>query len=339
MAMGTTASPFPQVAPSRSYGKGTPAAAGGGFAARPSPASSSSEVGRLLVSANLSNFEQAIKRLGVESAADLKYVTTKDLEGMKMTVIQRRKFEELVGNTGGGGGAVLQSAAAGRGQMAQAQAQQVARQPSWPSGKGAGKTEAKPGVPKQQVSVSAANVGAAARWTPQGASANPGGALPARSHSAGPKAPSGPPPAHALRAAAPGAEDPVQQAEKRLRENGQRKWYWEEVAKLKRDYGLSERVEIALKMLDHSKLNSLLRDSGDLPRMLQHSPDKDKLIRTLVARQDKVVDQIVTQLEAKETQQKTGGTSAGNSKGDASGWREDHSRTPRGGSGGWNKKW
>ena len=43
-----------------------------------------------------------------------------------------------------------------------------------------------------------------------------------------------------------------------------------------RVFKLSEHVELGLKLLDPSKLNLLLRGSGDLHRMLQLFPDKDR---------------------------------------------------------------
>lgn len=117
-----------------------------------------------------------------------------------------------------------------------------------------------------------------------------------------------------------------------MKENGTRKFYWEEVAKLKRDFKLSENVEIGLKLLEPAKLNALLRESGDLPRMLAHAPDKDKLIRSLVLRKDAQVDHLVTQLEAKEKQTQAGSKGSGGGKGDSKGKaRRDRSRSPRGG--------
>jgi len=101
-------------------------------------------------------------------------------------------------------------------------------------------------------------------------------------------------------------DDVVKQSVLRLRENGQRKFYWDEVSRLKKEFGLSERVELAMKLLKPAKLNSLLRENGDLPRQLQCSPDKDQFIRLLVKRQDEIVDQLVSQLEQKDKGHKKG---------------------------------
>jgi len=44
---------------------------------------------------NLGAFKDSLLRLGVESPADLRYVTEDDFKAMRLNVIQRRKFEEL----------------------------------------------------------------------------------------------------------------------------------------------------------------------------------------------------------------------------------------------------
>ncbi|CAK0843612.1 unnamed protein product [Prorocentrum cordatum] len=59
------------------------------------------ELAALLAGVNLASFVAPLARLGVETRADLRYVTEEDLEGMSMTVIQRRKFKELADAAGG----------------------------------------------------------------------------------------------------------------------------------------------------------------------------------------------------------------------------------------------
>lgn len=328
---GMGASPFPQV--NRTLGKGPvvqPNAPKGG---------SGSEIARLLASVELSNFEIHLKRLGVECAADLKYVTAQDLENMHMTVIQRRKFDQLVTTHVGGGRPSM--GGAGRGVAAPAGAAAV--KGAWAAAAGKGKPIGK-GIPVAANlwggAKPAAAAASAAKPTWQSAAVSPawkaGGAMAVKgtpaAKAAAAKAAGG---KSAAAAATLPNDDAVKEAEKRLRNNGNRKVYWEEVAKLKKDFKLGEKVELALKLLEPSKLNSLLRDSGDLQRMLQHAPDKDKLIRSLVARQDSTVDQLVTKLEQKENQQKSGKSSGGDAKGDAKGWK----RKAEEGAGGWQKKW
>eukprot|EP00419_Tripos_fusus_P043370 CAMPEP_0172795544 /NCGR_PEP_ID=MMETSP1074-20121228/210537_1 /TAXON_ID=2916 /ORGANISM="Ceratium fusus, Strain PA161109" /LENGTH=278 /DNA_ID=CAMNT_0013632631 /DNA_START=39 /DNA_END=875 /DNA_ORIENTATION=+ len=45
---------------------------------------------------NLGAFKDSLLRLGVESPADLRYVTDEDFKAMRLNIIQRRKFEELI---------------------------------------------------------------------------------------------------------------------------------------------------------------------------------------------------------------------------------------------------
>lgn len=45
---------------------------------------------------NLGTFKDSLLRLGVESPTDLRYVTEEDFKGMRLNIIQRRKFEELI---------------------------------------------------------------------------------------------------------------------------------------------------------------------------------------------------------------------------------------------------
>jgi len=89
-------------------------------------------------------------------------------------------------------------------------------------------------------------------------------------------------------------------AETLLKQNGQRKFYWEEVSQLKVAFKFSERIELGLKLLEPTKLNALLRENGNLHKLLEEAKDKDDVIRSLIKKHDPHVDQIVTQLEAKE---------------------------------------
>ncbi|CAK0797910.1 unnamed protein product, partial [Prorocentrum cordatum] len=57
----------------------------------------------LLAGVNLASFVAPLARLGVEGPSDLPYVTEEDLEGMGMSVIQRRKFRNLVDGASGTG--------------------------------------------------------------------------------------------------------------------------------------------------------------------------------------------------------------------------------------------
>ena len=68
------------------------ARAGGGGSASQPPV----ELAALLATMNLASFVAPLARLGVERPSDLGYITDEDLEGMRMTVIQKRKFKEIV---------------------------------------------------------------------------------------------------------------------------------------------------------------------------------------------------------------------------------------------------
>lgn len=68
-------------------------------AAQPQPAAATGknlELMRALGAANLSAFLAPLAQLGVELLADLAYVTDADLKAMHMTIIQQRKFRELM---------------------------------------------------------------------------------------------------------------------------------------------------------------------------------------------------------------------------------------------------
>merc|ERR1719215_1909172 len=257
MAGGMAASLFPQV--NKGLGKGPmvqPNAPKG---------ASGSEIARLLASVELSNFEIHLKRLGVECAADLKYVTAQDLENMHMTVIQRRKFDQPVtthvggGRPSMGGGGAVSRGAVGGAPAGTLKGDWKAAAAKGPAGKAAGKGVAtNPWAPGAKASAPAAKAWQSAAvspaWKAGGAMAMKGGPAVAKA-----KAPGGTAGGKAAAAAATlPNDDAVKQAEKRLRENGNRKFYWEEVAKLKKDFKLSERVELALKLLEPAKLNSLL---------------------------------------------------------------------------------
>jgi hypothetical protein len=115
----------------------------------------------------------------------------------------------------------------------------------------------------------------------------------------------GPPPAAPQAPSPPalgglGNDEIFKTAETLLKHNGQRKFYWEEVTKLKSSFNFSERIELGLKLLEPTKLNALLRENGDIHKLLEQAGDKDEVLRGLIKRHDPYVDQIVTQLEVKD---------------------------------------
>lgn len=109
------------------------------------------------------------------------------------------------------------------------------------------------------------------------------------------------PPAPALQALDGLMNDDIfKAAEVLLKQNGIRKYYWEDVAKLKATFNFGERIELGLKLLEPEKLNALLKENGDLNKLLTESANKDETLRGLIRKHDPNVDQMVTQLEQKD---------------------------------------
>merc|ERR1712083_68188 len=94
--------------------------------------------------------------------------------------------------------------------------------------------------------------------------------------------------------------DFVKEAERRLFENKQKKIGWDEVAKLKEEFALSENVELGMKLLHPTKLWQLLRSVPNPRQKLQQAIDKEQVARQMIGDLDPVAAQLVKQLEAKD---------------------------------------
>jgi len=111
--------------------------------------------------------------------------------------------------------------------------------------------------------------------------------------------------AAAAAAAEKAAEDAVKEAERRLNKNKAREDGWDLIMNLKEEFGLTEQVELGLKLLEPPKLWAALGPSGnEFRRKLLTSADKDKFARSMIALQDPSAYALVRKLEMKEERER-----------------------------------
>merc|ERR1719512_54904 len=94
---------------------------------------------------------------------------------------------------------------------------------------------------------------------------------------------------------------------KMLEINGKRREGWDEIQDMKVKFKLSESVELGLKILAPEHLKKLLGSS--IQWRLAEVADKDKLVRSIIAKFDARVDDLIQKLEDKEQEMEKAPTS------------------------------
>lgn len=94
----------------------------------------------------------------------------------------------------------------------------------------------------------------------------------------------------------------MQEAEERLLANGQEKVCWDDIALLRDKFGLSDQVELGLKLLHPVKLRLLLGTREELERQLDNAEgeEREQLIRSTIAKFDPIVERLVQRIEQKQ---------------------------------------
>lgn len=99
----------------------------------------------------------------------------------------------------------------------------------------------------------------------------------------------------------------MQEAEERLVANGQEKVCWPDIELLKDKFGLSDQVELGLKLLHPVKLRLLLGTREELERQLDNAEaeEREQLIRSTIAKFDPNVEKLVQRIEQKQDMERT----------------------------------
>lgn len=107
----------------------------------------------------------------------------------------------------------------------------------------------------------------------------------------------------------PETQDLMQEVGKMLEANGRKKEGWEEIEEMKAKFKLSESVELGLKILSNEHLKKLLGSS--IQWRLAEVADKDKLVRSIIAKFDSHVDGLIQRLEDKDKEMGDKGSNGG----------------------------